>query len=212
MRTRVKICGVRDAETAVVAADAGADAVGLVFAAGSPRRVTPDEGLSVMYALPPMVASVAVVVDLTVDAFCDLEQSCPCSLWQLHGDESVETAKACGPGVIKALAFEGDGFVETLRAWDGVDEVSALLVDGPRAGSGEAIDWAALRDALDDARVRTPVILAGGLTPDNVCEAIRAVRPWGVDVSSGVERERGVKDEQLIRAFCGEVLAADASS
>lgn len=209
-RTRVKICGVRDVETAWVAAEAGADAVGLVFADGSPRTVDPDGARGIMFSLPPMVSSVGVIVDRSVAQFCELEEKCPCELWQLHGDEDEQTARACGPGVIKAIAFDADRIADELKRWGGVAEVSALLIDGPRAGSGEPIDWSALRAALDAAGDLPPVILAGGLTPDSVAEAVRVVRPWCVDVSSGVESSRGVKDPALIRAFCEAVRGVDA--
>ncbi len=212
MRTRVKICGVKDVETAWAAADAGADAVGLVFAAGSPRRVDPDAAREIMFNLPPMVTSVGVIRDLSVDAFCELEQACPCELWQLHGREDEKTAQACGPGVVKAIAFDAGTIASELKRWDAVDDVAALLIDSPEAGSGESIDWAALRSAMEAAEVAKPVILAGGLNPENVGEAVRVVQPWGVDVSSGVERERGVKDAELIEAFCLAVMRADSES
>ncbi len=210
MRTRVKICGVRDVETAWAAAEAGADAVGLVFAPGSPRQVEPDAALEIVFNLPPMVSGVGVIRDLSVDAFCELEQVCPCELWQLHGREDEKTAKACGPGVVKAIGFEAGTILAELQRWDAVDEVAALLIDNANAGSGEAIDWAALRAAMDDADLSKPLILAGGLGPENVGEAVRVVRPFGVDVSSGVEGERGVKDPDLIEAFCRAVMRADA--
>lgn len=210
MRTRVKICGVLDVETAWAAADAGADAVGLVFAPGSPRLVDADAALEIVFSLPPMVSGVGVVRDLSVDAFCELEQACPCELWQLHGREDEKTAKACGPGVIKAVGFEAGTILSELRRWGAVDEIAALLIDNANAGSGESIDWAALRAAIDEADLSKPVILAGGLDPGNVGEAVRVVRPFGVDVSSGVESERGVKDPDLIEAFCRAVMRADA--
>ncbi|MEM1183604.1 MAG: phosphoribosylanthranilate isomerase [Planctomycetota bacterium] len=210
-RTRVKICGVRDPDTAWAAAEAGADAIGLVFADGSPRRVAPDAGASIMFGLPPMVSTVGVIVDQGVDAFCELEQRCPCELWQLHGDEPESTVKACGPGVIKAIGFTPDTIVRDIERWSAVAEVSALLIDNPKAGSGEPIDWPTLRAALDQVEGLPPVFLAGGLTPETVGEAVRVVQPWGVDVSSGVELERGVKDPGKIQAFCEAVHAADAS-
>ncbi|MEM7755335.1 MAG: phosphoribosylanthranilate isomerase [Planctomycetota bacterium] len=207
----MKICGVRDADTAWMAAEAGADSIGLVFADGSPRRVDADAGRSIMFSLPPMVSTVGVIVDRTVEQFCALEEKCPCELWQLHGDEDEKTAKSCGPGVIKAIGFDAETIDAQLRRWSAVPEVSALLIDGPRAGSGEAIDWGRLREALDAVDDLPPVFLAGGLTPETVGEAVRTVRPWGVDVSSGVESERGVKDEAKVRAFCAAVQSADAS-
>ncbi len=209
MRTRIKICGVRDAETARAAAEAGADAVGFVFVPSSPRYIAPDDAVGLMYALPPLVTAVGVVADLSVDEFSDVEEACPTQLAQLHGDEGLKTVQQCGPGVIKAVRA-GPKLEADLRKWANVDEVDAVLIDGPKAGSGEPVDWAGVRRALDAAGFGKPVFLAGGLTPENVGEAIRAVRPYAVDVSSGVESERGVKDHARIRAFCAAVREADA--
>lgn len=209
-RTRVKICGVRDLETALAAADAGADAVGFIFVPGGPRTIAPEDAAAIMYALPPMLTSVGVVRDLSVDAFCDVEQSCPCELMQLHGSEDERTVMQCGPGVMKAVRFAASTIASELRRWSRLGEVSAVLVDGPQPGSGETIDWHRLAEAAASVPIPKPLVLAGGLTPDNVGEAVRVVRPFAVDVSSGVESERGVKDAAKIRAFCSAVAAADA--
>lgn len=211
-RTRIKICGVRDAETAAAAAEAGADAIGFVFVESSPRYIDPDEATQIMFGLSPFVSAVGVVQDLDVDAFAEIEQRCPAQLMQLHGDESDQTVAACGPGVIKAIRFDPADPVGQLRRWSRLAEVDAILVDGPNPGSGEAIDWSALAAAQREVAVPKPLILAGGLTPENVGEAIRAVRPFAVDVSSGVERSRGEKAPELIRAFCDAVRHADADA
>ncbi|TVQ63841.1 MAG: phosphoribosylanthranilate isomerase [Phycisphaerales bacterium] len=210
-RTRIKICGVRDAGTAMVAAEAGADAVGFVFVRGSTRYIDPDEAFEVMASLPPFVASVGVYVVEDVNAFTELEQRCPTVHTQLHGDEDERLVEACGPA-IKAVRFDPGRGVAALRGeverWSAMPDVEAVLIDGPAPGSGEVLDWASVAEAI--AGVETRVILAGGLTPENVAGAIRTVRPYGVDVSSGVEREPGVKDAGLIAAFCEAVHAADA--
>lgn len=211
MRTRIKICGVRDIAAARAAAEAGADAVGFVFAEGSPREIEPEEAVEIMFALPPMVSSVGVVRDLDVDEFCEVEQRCPCEMMQLHGDEDDKTVASCGPGVIKAVAFEPATGEAQIRRWFRLREVAAVLIDGPRAGSGEALDWAALAATLEKTGRIKPVILAGGLTAENIGEAIRTIRPYAVDVSSGVESAPGVKDAEKIRAFCRAVAAADAA-
>lgn len=206
-RTRIKICGVRDEETLYAAAEAGADAVGFVFVKGSPRYLDPEDAFALMGALPPFMASVGVFADRTIDDFLDVEERCPTQHAQLHGEEDEQLVRACGPDVIKAVRFDAATIGAELARWAEIPEVAAVLVDGPKPGSGESIDWEALADAADSVAV--PLILAGGLTPENVGEAIRIVRPWGVDVSSGVERERGVKDAALIEAFCEAVRDAD---
>lgn len=206
-RTRVKICGIKDLETALVAADAGADAIGFVFVKSSPRHIDPLEAADIMFALPPMVASVGVFMNHSVQAFADIEEQCPTTHTQLHGNEDEKTAAACGPA-IKAIRFEEDTIDAELARWHAVDEVEAIMIDSPTPGAGVAFDWAALAPRVQGAE--KPIILAGGLTPSNVGEAIRLVRPYAVDVSSGVERERGVKDPTLIEAFLDAVRRADA--
>jgi phosphoribosylanthranilate isomerase len=207
-RTRIKICGVRDVETALIAAECGADAVGLVFAPSSVRRIDPGWAWEIACALPPFVAKVGLFVDAGASRYHEVMERCPCDYGQLHGSESVGEVRECGPRVIKAVLFDAATIEAEFEKWNGVAEVEALLVDGGAGGEGRALDWAAL------ARVREacehPIILAGGLTAENVGEAIRVVRPWAVDVSSGVESSRGVKDAALIEAFCEAVRAADA--
>lgn len=207
MRTRVKICGVRDPDTALAAADAGADAIGLVFVRSSPRYVDPAAAYEIMANLPPFVATVGVFMNHSVEAFSDIEEACPTTHVQLHGNETEAVVRQCGPGVIRSIRFDPESIRDDLARWEAIDEVDALLIDGPIAGSGEAFDWAALAPLIEE--LTKPVILAGGLSPANVREAIRAVRPFGVDVSSGVERDRGIKDPDLIEAFCEAVREAD---
>lgn len=208
-RTRIKICGIRDEEALYAAIDAGADAVGFVFVQASPRHVRPEQAFDLMGLLPPMVVGVGVFQDMSVDDFGDIEQICPVHHAQLHGSEDAETVEDCGPDVIKAVRFGSETFERDLVRWDEDENVAAILVDGPSAGSGEALDWAAVARATE--RVVKPLILAGGLTPANVAEAVRTVRPYAVDVSSGVERERGVKDLAKIEAFCDAVRRADVA-
>ena len=195
-RVQVKICGVRTPDDARSAAEAGASMVGLVFAEGSPRKIDRAQAEAILSALPPGVEPVALLADAAADH--------PVLAWwrgrvQLHGNEDEATCAAIaarGHAVMRGFAFSPDA----VRRWDACAAVDTLVVDGPRGGSGMAFDHAALASLVPGLRAR--VLLAGGLTPANVAEAIRAVRPWGVDVSSGVERERGVKDHALIRAFC----------
>jgi phosphoribosylanthranilate isomerase len=208
MRTRIKICGIKDEDAALAAADAGADAIGFMFVKSSPRYVEPDEAYAIMAGLPPLIATVGVFADPSVDEFSDIEETCPTIYSQLHGSEELKLVQSCGPDVIKAVRFDEATIAAELAKWDEVEEVCAVLIDGGSGGAGVSFDWSLLRPHLEN--VRKPVILAGGLTPENVGRAIREVRPWAVDVSSGVEREKGVKDLALIEAFCEAVHAADS--
>lgn len=206
-RTRIKICGIRDSDAALAAADAGADAIGFMFYKNSSRSITPDEASEIMAVLPPCVSSVAVFVNPMLDDFCDAEEACPTTLVQFHGQESLDLVQRCGPNLIKAVRFDSATIESDLAAWRDVPEVDAVLIDGSAGGQGTSFDWAALSPFVDD--YPKPIFLAGGLSPDNVAHAIRIVRPYAVDVSSGVERERGVKDPTLIEAFCDAVRHAD---
>ena len=208
MPTRVKVCGVRDVQTALVAAECGAHAVGLVFVPASPRAVSADEAWNVVDALPPFVTAVGLFVNPTADEYWDAREACPFQLGQLHGAESEPLVRECGPDVIKAVRFREATIEADLLKWSRLDEVAAILVDGGPGGTGETFDWDALAGVAH--RSNHPIILAGGLNPDNVGDAVRAVRPFAVDVSSGVESAVGVKDPKRIAAFCAAVRAADA--
>ena len=210
-RTRIKICGVRDEASALAAAEAGADALGFVFAQGSPRAVDPDTAYEVACFLPPFVTRVALFVDPSLRHVMDVGEAFPFDAVQLHGSETEARAREvrrAGAQIVKAITFDPETIDEEIERWGRVDEVDALLVDGSAGGMGVAFDWGAFAGVA--AESVQPLILAGGLTPENVGDAIRAVRPFAVDVSSGVERERGVKDPAMIGAFCEAVRAADA--
>lgn len=206
-RTRIKICGIRDVDAALAAADAGADAIGFMFYKDSSRAITLDEASEIMGVLPPCVSTVGVFVNPMLDEFCDAEEACPTTLVQFHGQETLELVQRCGPNLIKAVRFEEATIAEELGKWSEVAEVDAVLIDGSAGGEGTAFDWSKLSDFVDD--YPKPIFLAGGLTPANVAEAIRIVRPYAVDVSSGVEKGRGVKDPALIEEFCEAVQEAD---
>jgi phosphoribosylanthranilate isomerase len=206
VRTRIKICGITTLEAADWAVEAGADAVGFVFVRNSVRRIEPEAAAEIMCQLPPMVTTVGVFANASVDAFCDIEEVCPTNYAQLHGSEDEVTVKQCAPA-IKGFRFDPETIDADLARWDALDELEAVLIDGSVGGEGTAFDWSLLASKLEG--FHKPVILAGGLTPENVGEAIRAVQPWAVDVSSGVERERGVKEAALIERFCDAVREAD---
>ncbi|MEM6260591.1 MAG: phosphoribosylanthranilate isomerase [Planctomycetota bacterium] len=210
--TRIKICGIKEREHAQAAVDAGADAIGLVFVEKSPRSVTIKQAQTVAESLPDSVVSVGLFVDEPGQTMRQIMQSAGLDVAQLHGHESIDDLDdLIGYPAWKALPFD-EHFQRLASTWDHDPRVEALLVDTPptgdlTGGSGITFDWSGL--AAVKEHLAKPVILAGGLTPDNVGQAIQTVRPYAVDVSSGVESSRGVKDVGLIRAFCEAVRAAD---
>lgn len=208
-RTRIKICGITDEEGLFASADAGADAVGFVFHPQSRRYIDPEEAFELVAYLPPFVSSVGLFVNADLDTFSTIEEDCPTTFSQLHGDEREDLVRQCGPGVIKAVKFDPATISRELKRWDKLDEIDAILVDGSEGGQGKAFDWSALAEAK--AATTKPIIIAGGLTPENVGDAIRAMRPFAVDVSSGVESAPGEKDRVLIKKFCDAVRSADAA-
>ena len=200
-RTQIKICGVRDPEMANIAIDAGANAIGMVSHPASPRHIDQDTIDRIRRIVPSDIPAIEVLVNPPEQT---LRRS---SGWiQLHGDESEKTASIATGPVIRGFSFSP----EAVRRWNDCDDVSILLIDGPGKGAGETFDHGqllALKDTMDK-----PMLIAGGLTPENVGDVIRLLRPWGVDVSSGVESSRGTKDPDLIRAFCDAVRTADGRS
>jgi phosphoribosylanthranilate isomerase len=200
-RTRIKICGVNSVETALAAAVAGADAIGIVFVPTSPRYVLPGPAQRIARALPPLISAIGVFLNPSDP---DL-QNWRGSWVQMHGqEEEPQLARvALNRRIIKGLKFDR----AQVYRWDKCPHVSALLIDGSNGGQGEPFNHEQLAEMM--AQISTPVILAGGLTPSSVGRAIRTVRPFGVDVSSGVETSRGVKDAGLIREFCAAVREAD---
>lgn len=204
--TRTKICGITRVEDALAAAAAGADAIGLVFVAKSPRHVTPAQAAEIASALPPFVTRVALFVNpdpAQVEAV--LRQARP-DVLQFHGEESPAFCRSFGVPYLKAARVRPG--VDLLQFSALHADAQGLLLDawseGAHGGTGERFDW-----ALIPANLPKPVVLAGGLHPGNVAEAVRAVRPWAVDVSSGVEAAKGIKDAAKIAAFIEEVRNAD---
>lgn len=213
-RTRIKICGVRDEEIALSAVESGADALGFVFHEGSPRFIEPERAYEIACFLPPFVTRVALCVDPEPRALVALGKVFPYDVVQLHGSESVETVRACreacGAPIMKAIRFDASRIRADLERWGVIEEIDALLVDGSSGGGGRSFDWPGL--AAVQETCPHPIVLAGGLTPETVGEAIGVVMPYAVDVSSGVERGRGQKDARLIGAFCRAVREADAAT
>jgi len=215
---RIKICGLGSPEAARAAAVAGADAIGLVFAEQSPRCVDRAGATAVVAALPPFVEAVGLFADAPLDRVRETAAALGLSTVQLHGDYDADAVRRLHPiRVIRAVPFRDETAETELRGWDEARgelvNLAGLLVDTPDAsrhgGTGRAFDWAALRQTLDRIEPSVPIILAGGLRSENVAEGIRTVRPWAVDVSSGVESSRGVKDPERIRAFCRAAQEAE---
>lgn len=191
----VKICGLRDAETALYAALAGADALGFVFASGR-RQVTPEQVRPLLAVLPSSVLKIGVFVDAPLQKVQEIARDCRLDVVQLHGAESPAYCRAVGRRVIKAFSVGTGRLPETLADY----EVEAVLLDtyvpGCAGGTGKTFDWSLVKELKCPQRI----ILAGGLNAANVQKAIRIVRPYGVDVSSGVETN-GQKDKEKIWEF-----------
>ena len=218
-RTRVKICGITSVEDGLAAARAGADAIGLVFWPGTPRRVNFDQARAIINALPAFVTVVGLFVDPQPDAVRSILAEVPLDLLQFHGDEPPELCASFGRPYIKAVPVKPES--DLLEYASRFSSARALLFDafqpgGTPGGTGTTFDWRLLPPQLTDASSRR-LVLSGGLTPGNVAAAIRHLHPWGVDVSSGVEvtgedgqPRKGIKSQAKIFAFIREVRSADA--
>ena len=195
---RSKICGITRVEDALAAAAAGADAIGLVFYAKSPRAVRVEQAQQIIAALPPFVTTVGLFVDMPRPELQQILAQVPLDLLQFHGDESVEQCEGYGRPYIKALRVKaGDDIAALMAQYPSASGVLLdTFVEGVPGGTGLAFDW-----SLVPAELPKPVILAGGLTPDNVAAAIDRVRPYAVDISGGVESAKGLKDADKVRAF-----------
>ena len=205
MRTRIKICGITRIQDARAAAEAGADAIGLVFYPPSPRFLSVERAVEIRDALPPFVQTVALFVNADAAQVAQVIGRVRPALLQFHGEETPEFCAQFGMPYVKACRVRpGVDALEYLRPFA---RAAAWLFDShvpEYGGVGEAFDWS----LLPAARER-PVILSGGLSRENVAEAVRRLRPWGVDVSSGVESAKGIKDAAKIAAFIAEVRNAD---
>jgi len=201
-RTRIKICGITRPEDGLAAFQAGADAIGLVFFPGSSRNIDTAIARQIVAALPPFVTVVGLFVDADPTHVQDVLQHVPLQLLQFHGNEEPDYCAAFDFPFIKAVPM-GAGADVTDYA-QRFEAAAGLLLDNyggdQIGGSGQRFDWARI-----PPQVHKPIILAGGLNPTNVSAAVQQIQPFAVDVSSGVEIAKGVKDSQLIRAFVGAV-------
>lgn len=209
-RVRVKIEGLRDPSTALAIAQMGADAIGLVFA-DSPRRVSPEQAQQITAALPPWVATVGVFVNESVDSINRTVKSAGIQYVQLHGDEPPETVAQVNAPCIRAFRIRDENSLREVHRWveavKSRSNLAAVLLDAfnpkARGGTGERFNWNLVAQARTGGELAglEPIILAGGLDPACVAQAIAVVKPWAVDVASGVESSPGVKDMIKVRDF-----------
>jgi len=205
---RVKICGITNAEDARVAVAAGADALGFIFVEGTPRFIAPETAAGIIAQLPPFVTPVGVFWDHAPGHVKAVAEQCGLAALQFHGDEPPEALADHRLPVIKTIKVGAVVDFEAMSRY----RAAAFLLDSPaRWSEGEArepIPWALAREAAG----RRPIILSAGLTPDNLAEAARRVRPYGVDVNSGVEAHPGKKDPEKVRRFVMRAKGALAGS
>ena len=206
-RTRIKICGITRPEDAVAAAKLGVDAIGLVFFAGSARAVRLDQARAILALLPPFVTVVGLFVNAEPETVRDVLRQVPIQVLQFHGDEDPGYCAAFGVPFVKAVPM-GDHGADLAHYARRFRAAAGLLLDshgGARiGGSGQAFDWSRI-----PSERHIPIILAGGLSPDNVTQALERVKPFAVDVSSGVESAKGIKDPDLMAAFVRGVKRGD---
>jgi len=202
-QVKVKVCGMTSLKDALVAVEVGADAVGFIFYKKSPRSVTMKTVREIVLELPPFVDTVGVFVDETAEQVNKIADYCNLDIIQLHGDESPTYCKKIRRKVIKAFRIKDMQSVKKISNF----QVSGFLLDTfsekLHGGTGKVFDW----NLALPAKKFGPVIMAGGLTPNNVQQAVRQIRPYGVDVCSGVESEPGIKDHKKVRAFLNNAKA-----
>lgn len=206
MRTRVKICGITNIDDALLAVDAGCDALGFVFYAKSPRAVTPEQAADIISKLPAFVTSVALFVNESAEVVKQAIATTAIDLLQFHGDESAEFCSRFSRPYIKALRMKPE--LDLTAQFETYASSQGILLDaytpGIPGGTGEMFDWSRIPTEL-----ATKIILAGGLSAENVAEAIAQVSPYAVDVSGGVEASKGIKDSNKMTDFMNEVYRAN---
>lgn len=204
---RVKVCGITSREDAWAAVEAGADALGFIFVKGTPRHIEPEAAAAIVAQMPPFVATVGVFIDRTPEEIDRIVSATGLSLAQLHGAESPADCGRLRVPFVKVIRVQGEHDLEALRTYP---QARAFLLDTYVAdrpgGTGRTFPWEIAAKAVRQARV----ILSGGLTPDNVAIAVTQVRPYAVDVCSGVEASPGRKDHQKVREFIEQARKADA--
>jgi phosphoribosylanthranilate isomerase len=207
--TKVKICGITSADDARAAVELGAWAIGLIFFPGSPRRCDPDDAEAIGSEFRRQTEITGVFANATLDEIAYLADRCSLGLVQLHGDEGPafcrEVARRTGSKVMKAARVKDAGSIRALHSFDVDYHLLDAYKPGRLGGTGETFQW----DLVKEHDRKVPIVLSGGLTPDNVAEAIRATRPFAVDTASGTEAEPGRKDHAKLNAFFRAVELAD---
>jgi phosphoribosylanthranilate isomerase len=213
--TWIKICGTTNLEDALVAAEAGADALGFIFAE-SPRRIVPEQAREIIAELPAKIEKVGVFVNPSLEYLRQIAQT-GITRVQLQGDEDEAFVRAVGESLpllrLTKTIQANEHLRESLQALNGSIRMDSILLDSgsaaQRGGTGKVFDWQAAKDAIAQSGLKLRLIIAGGLDPENVGEALKLFRPWGVDVVSGVESRLGRKDADKIKNFISAVRAAE---
>ncbi|PIP73430.1 MAG: phosphoribosylanthranilate isomerase [Nitrospinae bacterium CG22_combo_CG10-13_8_21_14_all_47_10] len=207
LQVKVKVCGMTQWEDAEYAVEQGADAVGFIFYKKSPRSVTMKEAREIILKLPPFVDTVGVFVNESPDRVNKIANYCGLDLVQLHGEESPAFCRKIHRRVIKAFRVAGLQSIKQMEKYSVSGFLLDTFCDDLHGGTGKTFDW----NLALPAKKMGPVILAGGLTPRNVAQAVRQVRPYGVDVCSGVEKTPGIKDPEKVRAFLKNIRSGSRS-
>lgn len=207
MTTRVKICGITNREDALTAVQLGADALGFVFS-HSPRQITPEKADKIISQLPPFILCVGVFANENRDRVIEVMDSCSLDVIQLHGNESPRLCselKEFNKKLIKGIRVQNSSSLENLKEYNVDGFLLDSFVEDSFGGTGKVFNW----DLIDKKKIPKPFILSGGLCADNVIEAINLLHPYGVDASSRLEKEPGIKDPEKVRAFMEAVKKAD---
>jgi phosphoribosylanthranilate isomerase len=207
LRTRVKICGITRAQDATALVQSGADALGLVFFPKSPRHVTLQQARKIATGIAPFVTVTGLFVNASADSIKEVLASVPLGLLQFHGEETNDQCNCFGLPFIKSIPMKSG--TDLLSLMSAYPDAAGFLLDAwqpdTHGGGGIVFDWQQIPEGI-----HTPLVLAGGLTPGNVATAIRTVKPYAVDVSTGVERDKGIKSREKIEAFMREVRNSEA--
>jgi len=194
---RVKVCGITNRRDAAMVTELGAAALGFIFAP-SPRQVSPEKVREIIADLPPLVWTIGVFVDEPLSSVCRIMDFCRLDLVQFHGDEPPEICREMMPRSIKAFRVKDESSLVPVEKY--TESVNAILLDtycqGLKGGTGRAFDWSL---AIKAKELRVPIILSGGLTPSNIAEAVSVVKPWAVDINSGIEDAPGRKNPDLMK-------------